>query len=133
MITYSRRYSLSALVGIAPEEDDDGSAASSMPRNAARNELDQKVIVAARRVANLLGLTGETGINEILGRASAFPVSDAAEPLDHEQRWESDPKVVLNPGMRYIADQAHLISTQSDKWKKGILKNLLAREDQLKK
>ena len=31
-ITYARRYSLSAIAGIAPDDDDDGNAASSSPR-----------------------------------------------------------------------------------------------------
>jgi hypothetical protein len=35
-ITYARRYALSALVGVAPDDDDDGNAASGVaPRNAA--------------------------------------------------------------------------------------------------
>lgn len=32
-ITYARRYGLAALVGVAPDEDDDGNAASGPPRN----------------------------------------------------------------------------------------------------
>lgn len=49
-ITYARRYSLAAIVGIAPDEDDDGNAASvSAPRGSyERREPERKVTPRAR-------------------------------------------------------------------------------------
>lgn len=55
--TYARRYSLAAMVGVAPD-DDDGNAASKP--NGAQNDAPAKVISKAQ-LAELQGLVSQTG------------------------------------------------------------------------
>lgn len=50
LITYARRYTVGALLGIATDEDDDGSSASKSGKNARINETQVRAIVQAAKL-----------------------------------------------------------------------------------
>lgn len=81
-ITYGRRYCLTAVTGIAPDEDDDGAAAThaaSMPRPAPVEEFDP-VQLAAQARGNLAATCKENGWD--LGRVAArFAAAHNGRPL----------------------------------------------------
>lgn len=53
-ITYARRYSYSAIIGVAPEEDDDGNAASDQgSRKAAQDVAQRKIDEHAQKTATV--------------------------------------------------------------------------------
>lgn len=74
-ITYGRRYCLTAVTGIAPDEDDDGSAATqaaSAPRPAPVEEVDPFALAAQAR-GRLAGTCKENGwdLNRVADRFAA--------------------------------------------------------------
>lgn len=58
-LTYARRYALSAVLGIATDEDDDGNAASQpAPKKAAPKTTDTRVKAQKDRIITLLKMLG---------------------------------------------------------------------------
>jgi hypothetical protein len=77
-VTYAKRYTLSAVTGIAPDEDDDGNAASKGPGAAPRQTRAARVAdsqdkVAAAVQATAAATTAER-LDEIEAKAKAFGI-----------------------------------------------------------
>jgi len=68
-ITYGRRYTLGAVTGIAPDEDDDGNAAKSKPTARARKESSADRISAA--LTAIQGAKDHTVLGQVWDRVAA--------------------------------------------------------------
>lgn len=79
-ITYYRRYSLAAIVGVAPDDDDDGEKAQTSYRNSNKDEHKQKRAVSTIEVEGLKNILNECDpsyqeyVNEYLNKT--FNISD---------------------------------------------------------
>lgn len=103
-VTYAKRYTLSAVTGIAPDDDDDGNAASTdnAPRAAARVPARERVAKAASAIAGTgsrdaltkvwddVRKSGLDGVAEI---KAAYETQDAKFPADTTDPWALTPPV----------------------------------------
>ncbi len=104
-VTYAKRYTLSAVTGIAPDDDDDGNAASAdkAPRAAQRaprvpaQERVAKAAAAIRdttsrdaliQVWNDVRVSGLDGVPEV---KAAYEAQDAVFPADANDAWALQP------------------------------------------
>jgi hypothetical protein len=65
-VTYAKRYTLSAVTGIAPDEDDDGNAASkgpgAAPRRNAQPSAPERIAAAHKAITDATSLTDLDGV-----------------------------------------------------------------------
>ena len=76
--TYARRYALMSLVGVAPDDDDDGNAASAKPapkaaakKPAAKPEPDAPAYVSKEQAEELIAAAVATGMDKSLAKRKA--------------------------------------------------------------
>lgn len=139
-ITYARRYALGTMVGLAPEDDDGAAAQAGEPRKQEQRQpsggahpgisVDENI----RDVAQSIVMAWGGNVDEIIGRASAFPKEDDADHSEAERidehRWSAERSVILAPHNQYIKSADKL--PRSEKWKRGTLARLIARRDALR-
>lgn len=106
-VTYAKRYTLSAVTGIAPDEDDDGNAASAdsaaraarrEPRPPARERVAKAVAAIAGsdsrealiKVWDAITVSGLNGVPEIV---AAHAEQSAKFPADTADAWALEPPV----------------------------------------
>jgi hypothetical protein len=82
-ITYYRRYSLAAIVGVAPDDDDDGEKAQTPYRNSNKDEHKQKRTISTIEIESLKNILSECDpayqeyVNEYLNKT--FHISDLSQ------------------------------------------------------
>jgi len=99
-VTYAKRYALSAVTGIAPDEDDDGNAASAKGANSAQTRVGNaiKAMSDATDLASLdavwrrVEASGLAGVGEVktafAKRTTALAGTKKPEPVNE---WEAAP------------------------------------------
>jgi hypothetical protein len=87
-ITYARRYSLCAILGIAAEDDDDGAGAVEGERAAKEAEEDQRRAEARKRLeeAKAKGLIKDAHTGAILKPGEEPKPADQEQPKEHEPK-----------------------------------------------
>lgn len=90
-VTYAKRYTLSAVTGIAPDEDDDGNAAS-QAKGSSRRQAPQRG--QAERVKNALTALGEAtdlaGLEKVWRRVEDGGLSGVSELKDYYSDRKGD-------------------------------------------
>jgi hypothetical protein len=109
-VTYAKRYTLSAVTGIAPDEDDDGNAASAKgapkaERQPAPQIIDQAItaIAGAKSAADLDGIAdraAERGINGVARYKAAMEARRVELGTSGDDKWApSAVPVIADPGV----------------------------------
>lgn len=89
-ITYARRYSLSAIVGVVSEEDDDGAGAISSKNNSGKKDLQRKPKVdppSTESNASPVGLASPNKIQRIQILFKEIGVTDRDERINQVNDW----------------------------------------------
>jgi hypothetical protein len=123
-ITYARRYALAAMVGVAPDDDDDGNAASQgqAPANGVRSAPRQQVSRSASAAKAELEKAVAAKV-ETLHKAGGMPIQDDAKPTV----WERILRLGKDAGHdeKTIGSQVRTLT--------GKMKTSTLNEDDLKK
>ena len=100
-LTYGRRYTATALLGIAPDEDDDGKAASKTPRQAPRKPAESKTNGQApstpkRQITLLVASDGSEEHFPATGNGVIAAIHRLDQLLEEdESNWQTNREVAM--------------------------------------
>ncbi|WP_347975686.1 ERF family protein [Microbacterium sp. ProA8] len=98
-VTYAKRYTLSAVTGIAPDEDDDGNAASKGPGAAPRQTRAARVQDSADRIEDAVVAIGKATTPELLDKIETHARSLGIHGIDRVRTALEAKRAELGPSL----------------------------------
>jgi hypothetical protein len=98
-VTYAKRYCLSAVTGIAPDEDDDGNAASKGPGAAPRQTRAARVQDSADKIESAVVAIGKATTPELLDKIETHAKSLGIHGIDRVKTALEAKRAELGPSL----------------------------------